>query len=389
MDKKITAFTITSPNYTNTQEFRLCLSLLKKALPENLTLITTGEESPFSLRDLILRNPRGADEYVLIIKEPALLMTKGTIETMLTTLERNPGILCLLPSDVRGYRQGRTAAYHTMRELENFVSSLYETDLSVMPYDGRAPWIFLIKSETLNSLTLPENPLTLPGMLQPGMVGICLNAYIHPLIDYYEEKRDDVLPLLPQGIRSLLDIGCARGRFAEAVKAETGCRTVGIEMNSFEAQKAKQRLDLVIESDILSAALEEKFDCITCLDIIEHLGDSDAFLQKIKSLLNSGGSLVLSIPNIGHWSIIEDLIAGRWDYLPVGILTISHLRFFTKKTIEALLKNNGFEIALTQGQYAPLPDLKQKVLMFRQMNMETDEESLSCTGYYIVAKKTG
>ena len=42
---------------------------------------------------------------------------------------------------------------------------------------------------------------------------------------------------------------------------------------------------------------------------------------------------IFSIPNVGHYSIVEDLIAGRWDYLPIGLLCYTHFRFFTRHTL--------------------------------------------------------
>ena len=46
-----------------------------------------------------------------------------------------------------------------------------------------------------------------------------------------------------------------------------------------------------------------------------------------------GGRLVLSVPNVGHWAVVEDLLAGRWDYLPIGLLCYTHYRFFTRRTL--------------------------------------------------------
>ena len=44
-------------------------------------------------------------------------------------------------------------------------------------------------------------------------------------------------------------------------------------------------------------------------------------------VLPPGGVVVLSVPNVGHWSVVADLLAGRWDYLPAGLVCVTHLRF--------------------------------------------------------------
>lgn len=387
MSRKLTAFTISRKAAGFSPELNLCLKLLKKSLPPGSAFITCTESEASEFRNAINGQlARESCQYAIIIKEPAFMVNQATIETLLAVLENNPDIWCVLPSDVRGFRPGRTADYHTLRGFEKFVHLLYDAERPLMPYDGREPWMFVIKSNVLKEINIPEDPLNIPHLLRKENVHISLNAYIHPFSDYYEHNRLDVLPFIPGDIESLLDIGCASGKFGEAVRNKTGCRVVGVERNCYEAQKAKARLDLVIEGDILCADIKEKFDCITCLDVLEHLSDPDAFLQKIKSLLNSDGSLVLSIPNIGHWSIIEDLIAGRWDYLPAGILTVSHLRFFTKRTIQTLLEDSGFNIVFIEEQPAPPSSDSKKILeLLRQNRMEVDEKNLACVGYYILA----
>lgn len=390
MDKRLTVFTTLSPSYKTASEFMLCLDLFKKALPAGSILFVTEENHTSALSDLIKQNLSSLGQYVLIVREPSFLIIKGAIELMYQAMETNTHISCVLPSDVRGFRTGKTANYHTLRAFERFVLSLYEPDNSVLSYDGRDPWMIMVKGELLKQIELPEDPLNIPKALHSGNTCIALNAYIHPFYNYYEETRAEVLPFVPVNIKSLLDIGCARGNFGAAVKAKIGCRVTGVELNSFEAQKARTKLDAVIEGDILTTVIDEKFDCITCLDVIEHVVDPALFLQRVRTLLKENGFLLLSIPNIGHWSIIEDLIAGRWDYIPAGILCVSHLRFFTMKTIQGLLEDNGFRIESIEEQVSPLTDkLTTAFKTLQESGVEVDGKNLACLGYYILSQKTG
>lgn len=390
MDKKLTVFTTLSPSYRTAFEFVLCLEMFKKALPEDYVLFDTEETNASALSDLLKKNLSSIGQYVLIVREPSVLIKRGTIELMYLVMENNPHISCVLPSDVRGFRPGKTADYHTLRSFEKFILSLYDPDNPVLPYDGRDPWMFLIKGEVLSRIELPEDTLNIPKVLHPNNTCIALNAYIHPFYDYYEEARADVLPFVPVNIKSLLDIGCARGNFGAAVKAKIGCRVTGVELNAYEAQKARAKLDAVIEGDILTSDIDEKFDCITCLDVIEHVVDPVLFLQRVRMLLNENGFLLLSIPNVGHWSIVEDLIAGSWDYIPAGILCVSHLRFFTRKTILGLLEDTGFRIESIEEQVSPLPEkFTGGFKMLQETGIEVDGKNLACLGYYILSKKTG
>ncbi|MDA8239744.1 MAG: class I SAM-dependent methyltransferase [Nitrospiraceae bacterium] len=389
MSKEITVFTMISPSYESSSEFILCLKMFREALPSDAHLVMTGETHQSSLRTLIADHIPGiVTPYVLIVKEPALIMEKGTIEAMLDIMTLNQHTQCVLPSDIRGFRSGRVAAYSTLRGFERFVASLFDQERKVMPYDNREPWMFLIRSEVLSQMEIPEDPFCIPRSLPESQTCIALNAYVHPFIDYYEEKRSDVLPLIPGGIATLLDIGCSRGNFGAAVRKELGCRVVGVEINAHEAQKARSKLDLVIEGNILTADITERFDCVTCLDVLEHVEHTEIFLNKIRSLLNKDGYLLLSIPNIGHWNIVEDLIAGRWDYVPAGILCITHLRFFTKRTIESLLRDAGFSIITIKENNTSLPGNASGWLnLLEQSGLDVNRKSLSCLGYYIVAQK--
>ena len=388
MHEGLTVFTSVSPSYKYSSELALCLKLFRKALPENSRLLFSENMLPCSLRALIKENLSSLSPYVLIAKEPAMLLGKNTVKTLTGILDTNPETACVLPSDIRGYRTGKAAGYYTLRGFERFSDSLFDEAIPTSPYDGRDPWMFLIRRSALSEIEVPENPLDIPKMLGPRGTCISLNTYIHPFIDYYNETREEVIDLVPVSTRCVLDIGCARGNFGASVKKKLDCRVAGIEINTYEAQEARSKLDLVIEGDLLTADITEKFDCITCLDALEHVGDSGAFLEKIRTLLNSNGHLLLSIPNVGHWSIIEDLIAGRWDYVPAGILCITHVRFFTKKTIESLLRDAGFMItALKENTTAPPENENNFLGLLDRSGLEVDRKSLSCLGYYIVAQK--
>ncbi len=366
----------------------LCLDLLRKALPEKSSLFIAEDDSAEALKSLIAGNLPDGNSYVLIIREPAMLMKRGTVEILLETLERNPSITCVLPSDIRGYRREKEAVYFTVRGFERFVESLYGKEPLTVPYDGRSPWMFLIRASVLRQIDVPHDPLTIPGLLPSHSVCVSLNAYIHPFIDYHEESRMDAVALVPAHIRSLLDIGCARGRFGDAVKKMIGCTVKGVEMNHHEAQYAQEVLDYVYVGDFFSLAIDETFDCITCLDVIEHMTEPLVFLDRVTRLLNDGGFLLLSIPNVGHWSIVEDLLAGRWDYAPAGTLCISHLRFFTRPTIESLVHDAGLKILAIKEEISPPPAIfSDRIALLRQSGMEVDEKSLSCLGYCILLQK--
>lgn len=385
MDKGLTIVTHIPEMYRLYPEFQFCLAMFRAGLPDGAALIE-AEGDRVSLRDLVLER-RSAGPYLLVVKEPAVMITKGTVEEMCRVLDSNPGLSCVLPSDPSGHRFGRGGVYHTLRGFEKFVRSLYDAASPRARYDGRRVWMFLVRREALADLSIPGDPLEIPGLLPAEEVCVSLNAYVHPFFDYeLITRRSDVLPFVPAGILSLLDIGCHTGNFGALVKERFGCRVTGSEINPQAAEAARSRLDAVI-GDVLSSDIAEKFDCITCLDVLEHFVEPARFLEKALSLLNDDGHLLLCVPNIGHWSIVEDLLAGRWDYIPAGILCSSHVRFYTKRSIETLLKECGFEMISVQELPGPMPEKTEAAFgKMEGYGFEIDRTSLSSLGYYILAR---
>jgi len=76
-----------------------------------------------------------------------------------------------------------------------------------------------------------------------------------------------------------------------------------------------------------------------CADVLEHLIDPWAAVDKIAAHLKKGGLLIVSIPNIREWKTLARIVfKGEFSYRPEGgIMDKTHLRFFCKKNIYQLL----------------------------------------------------
>lgn len=176
-------------------------------------------------------------------------------------------------------------------------------------------------------------------------------------IKYYSENLPkNLFKLIPKNCQNYLDVGCAAGLLGKALKeVNKEAEIIGIEMNSEYAKKAEEYLDSVIIGNVEKldlTSLEKKFDCIIYGDILEHLYEPRAILEKHKTLLSKEGEIVLSVPNVQFAGVILSLIFGNWNYKDSGILDKTHLRFFTKKTVKKLLKDAGFEIMLIKPNYS-------------------------------------
>jgi SAM-dependent methyltransferase len=215
---------------------------------------------------------------------------------------------------------------------------------------------------------LPDHPVT---------VGLC-----HEFIDYYGEVREDILPFLDPGCREVLEIGCGRGATGAFLQERIGCRVTGVELNPVVARAAAEHLHRVVVGDALEVDPGGPFDAVVACELFEHLTEGDVFLAKLRSWLRPGGRAVLSVPNVGHHAVVEDLLAGRWDYLPVGLLCSTHYRFFTRRTLEDMLRAAG----LTDFEIVAQPTDQAEWLGQLPNSLEIDAESLATQGFYVVIR---
>ena len=173
----------------------------------------------------------------------------------------------------------------------------------------------------------------------------------------YVGKRSDVLSLIPPTAKKVLDVGCSVGALGSTIKEHFGSEVVGIELMEDMAKEARKCLDKVFVGDVRSVFLSGKlkknsFDVIVFADVLEHLQDPWEIVRLTKELLQPGGVLVVSLPNIRHISTLCSLIfKGYWPYRDRGIHDRTHLRFFTRRNVKELFKNEDFQIEKIRANY--------------------------------------
>ena len=170
--------------------------------------------------------------------------------------------------------------------------------------------------------------------------------------DYYQDTRPEMLPFIPKSCRRVLDVGCANGEFAAGVKKKLNCEAWGVEANPESARLATPRLDRVIAGQF-GGEMElprNYFDCIMFNDVLEHMLDPGAAIAHARNLLSAEGVVVASIPNVGHFGNVWQLVMnGQWEYKERGILDRTHLRFFTRKSIVKMFESEKYEVQNITG----------------------------------------
>jgi SAM-dependent methyltransferase len=164
---------------------------------------------------------------------------------------------------------------------------------------------------------------------------------------YYQHVRPEILIRVPPGAKRVLDIGCGTGALGAELLRRGADTVVGLEAVPEAAARAREVLTDVIAGDVEAQAWSFEpgsFDCVVCADVLEHLRDPGALLSRVRPLIAPGGVLIASIPNVRHYSIFMMLAAGRWTYMPEGLMDSTHLRFFTWLEIKDLAAGAGYEI---------------------------------------------
>lgn len=145
----------------------------------------------------------------------------------------------------------------------------------------------------------------------------------------------------------VLEFGSATGYMTRYMKEKLKCEVVCIEIDEVAALKAERYSSKMIVADIDELSwekhLEGKFDYILFADVLEHLRSPKKVLAVARKFLSENGSVITSIPNISHNSIIMELMEGKFNYQNVGLLDETHIHFFTRESVLSLLEECDLE----------------------------------------------
>src|SRR4029077_8783598 len=148
-------------------------------------------------------------------------------------------------------------------------------------------------------------------------------------------------------------------------------RVTGIESSAEAVAVARGRVSDVVHADLqqieeVKRSLgERRFDVIIFADVLEHLAWPIGVLRGYLDLLKDGGNVIVSLPNVGLWSVRVNLLLGRFHYEETGVLDRTHLRFFTRRSARELIEKAGLEIVrrtYNPGLVRPFVPLAKKLL---------------------------
>ncbi|BCX87975.1 hypothetical protein MIN45_P0342 [Methylomarinovum tepidoasis] len=303
--------------------------------------------------------PSSSGEYLLLVKDPQVIVSRMALNKMLRTLKEDSDAVAAVP-------------------VYNVTSS--EEQVADLPVNYTTITTFLEVSELL--ALHPYKPMLLKSAHDTGCilyrcdrhvnadvpVVVCKGALVHRFCGYASQPRPDLWGLVPLSARTILDVGCGGGAFGRWLKQEKRYPhsiVVGIEPNPVLAQQAMpfyHEVHTVSIESFSSSMKQNQFDFILCGDVLEHTINPWRVLSSLRNLLSQKGSMLISIPNVGHWSVIMDQARGRWDYIPYGLKCVTHLRWFTEDSIAHLFEDSGMRIEHVIRNQMPATPLGERLI---------------------------
>lgn len=169
-------------------------------------------------------------------------------------------------------------------------------------------------------------------------------------LDLETKNSTSVIIKMMKENTDVLEIGPAHGRLTKHLKENMNCSVDIVEIDLEAGNHAKQyaRNALVgleagnVSADYWFETLQDnKYDYIICADVLEHLHNPDKVLERLKSLLKPDGSILISIPNFTHSSVLVNLFNDIFEYNEIGLLDNTHIHFFTYKSFMKMVKDAG------------------------------------------------
>jgi 2-polyprenyl-6-hydroxyphenyl methylase/3-demethylubiquinone-9 3-methyltransferase len=168
---------------------------------------------------------------------------------------------------------------------------------------------------------------------------------------------DVVSTLLPQPSQcpqGIIDLGCGNGAIALRLLG-LGYDVKGVDASVSGIAIANQkRPGSFYVMDFSMGRLPpplagKRFDIVLSTEVIEHLYDPKSMLKIARSILQPGGMLIITTPYHGYLKNLALAAAGKMDGHFTALWDGGHIKFFSRRTLTALLRQEGFDVTDFRG----------------------------------------
>jgi len=149
---------------------------------------------------------------------------------------------------------------------------------------------------------------------------------------------------------TVVEFGPASGYMTQYLKESLGCKVTIVELDYTDGLEASKYADESLigypdgDIEMWQWINFHPVDHVIFSDVLEHLRDPWKVLARAAKITKDDGSIFISVPNVGHNSVIIDLINNKFTYRKTGLLDNTHLRFFTRESLTQMVVDAGLII---------------------------------------------
>jgi 2-polyprenyl-3-methyl-5-hydroxy-6-metoxy-1,4-benzoquinol methylase len=137
---------------------------------------------------------------------------------------------------------------------------------------------------------------------------------------------------------SILDYGCGPGAFLALLRENYGFSALeGLELNRQSVEIARKHFGFTLAKSPQELK-QPAYDCVTLLEVIEHIPDPSSFFRHISELVKPGGRVLITTP------AVDNLLGRFYPRLCIHYTAPSHVSLFTRQAMELWLSRFEFEI---------------------------------------------
>lgn len=144
----------------------------------------------------------------------------------------------------------------------------------------------------------------------------------------------------------VFELGCGNGSVA-SVLAQQGWDVTGVDPSSEGIAQANTKwpqLKLFEGSAYDDLATRfGRFPVVTSLEVVEHVYFPRQYAATLFSLLEPGGTAIVSTPYHGYWKNLAMALTGKMDAHFTALWDYGHIKFWSAKTLGELLREAGFK----------------------------------------------
>jgi 2-polyprenyl-3-methyl-5-hydroxy-6-metoxy-1,4-benzoquinol methylase len=161
-------------------------------------------------------------------------------------------------------------------------------------------------------------------------------------------------PYLKPGMR-ILDFGCGKGAFSQRLIDE-GMIVDACDIDTDQIMaKVSKKIRLDLNKTDITETITEKYDAVIAMEIIEHLQNPWKYIEDCIKILNNGGLIVFSTPNISNFvSRMRFMMRGTLTAFEKNDLAHGHITPLSYIQMENLFNSFGLEI-VTKGYAGDIP----------------------------------